>query len=178
MNKSDDGFDTPLSRTGIVRLISVSDRIYRRLLVIYPEDFRSEYAGEMARYFGEMCEDALRRGGLLALLMMWLQTLSELALSARAERARTIPQTERESSTAVLLVLCFWPGAGQAYNGQPVKGIVHALVTLTLLITVIVILPQSLGLWFLVMLAGFVVYSTLDAWVIAKKINVALRNDS
>ncbi len=48
---------------------SGSTRLYRRLLWFYPEEFREEYAQEMECYFGELCEDSLRRGGLVALLV-------------------------------------------------------------------------------------------------------------
>ena len=159
------------------KAISGSTSIYRRLLFFYPEDFRREYAGEMARYFGELCEDALRRGGFPALVAMWVRTLSELALSARVERAKVLPQTERTPSDAVLLATCFWPGAGQAYNGQPIKGVVHALVFLTSIVVAYFLEMVGNGLWYIWLVVVVVfIYSAMDAWIKARKINAALRD--
>lgn len=151
------------------KVVSLSVRLYRKLLLAYPRDFREEYAGEMARYFGELCEDSVRRGGTLALLATWLRTLYEFAVSTRLERKRTIPQREIRPGDAVMSALFLFPGCGQAYNGQPVKAVAHVLGLLGSFIV--------LGLWFqpsmnyaMALLTSIHVYSALEAWLTARRL--------
>lgn len=169
MNGSDDPL-APRHR----KAVSLSVGIYRKLLVAYPRELREEYAGEMARYFGELCKDSVGRGGLVALLVMWLQTLYELAVSARLERKRSIPRRQTSPGDAVAAALLLFPGCGQAYNGQPVKAVAHALSVPGI--------PIAFGLWLgagahiaLALLFGIYLYSTLDAWITARRIKALQR---
>ncbi len=58
-------------------------KIYRALLTAYPAEFRHEYADEMERLF----EERLRRE---PRVRVWLDTLSDLALSAATEHLHTL----------------------------------------------------------------------------------------
>lgn len=150
-----------------------SIRVYRRLLVAYPEDFRKEYTEEMVRYFGELCEDSLRRGGLPTLLITWLRTLWELARSSRAERRGTVPDIDINAPSATALSLLVFPGTGQVYNRQSVKGATHALLFLVTF--------SGAGLWLFgskalgVTLVCIWVYSAVDALLSARRIKALQR---
>ena len=63
-------------------------RIYRRLLALYPAEFRARYADEMVQLFGDQLRDARlgdARGGTVR---TWLRALGDLAVTAASERAR------------------------------------------------------------------------------------------
>jgi hypothetical protein len=54
-----------------------SSRLYSRLLVLYPEDLRREYAADMALVFAEDLEAARRQDGLRGVFRVWSCALSE-----------------------------------------------------------------------------------------------------
>ncbi len=72
-------------------------RIYRRLLRLYPADFRHEYEGEMRRLFAEQLWDARKSGGgRKAIAGLWSRTLLDLAATAprqHLERTNRVRQT-------------------------------------------------------------------------------------
>jgi hypothetical protein len=63
-------------------------RIYRRLLALYPPEFRARYADEMVQLFGDQLRDA--RAGRVpgGSTRTWLRALRDLTVTAAAERAR------------------------------------------------------------------------------------------
>jgi hypothetical protein len=65
---------------------SVPLQIYRRLLALYPRDFRARYADEMARLFADQLRDAAASGRPAAEVRTWLRALADLAVTATAER--------------------------------------------------------------------------------------------
>lgn len=77
-----------MSLSRLPRLIMISDRVYRRLLFLYPTRFRREFGAEMAQTFRACCLAAIGRRGPSALVSLWGLTLWDLVLSALAERAR------------------------------------------------------------------------------------------
>lgn len=64
--------------------MSASERLFRRLLGLYPAAFRAEYGEPMAQLFADQRRDALRagRGGLA---WLWLDTLADLLVTAARE---------------------------------------------------------------------------------------------
>lgn len=72
-------------RLGGRRLVALSVRAYRALLLAYPPSFRSEFGDEMARAFRDSCREALTRRGPPALVPLWLHTLSDLMGSTAGE---------------------------------------------------------------------------------------------
>ncbi len=68
------------------KMLSISDRAYRRLLMAYPPAFREEYGQPMAQLFRDCCRDAGREGGSAQVLRLWLRTLPDLARTALSER--------------------------------------------------------------------------------------------
>ena len=69
------------------KISSLSPRLYRLLLAIYPADFRREYGREMQQVFCDLCRDELRRNGKLGLLRLWLRTLADLIRTASGEHS-------------------------------------------------------------------------------------------
>ena len=58
-------------------------RLYRRLLRLYPAEFRHQYEDEMRRLFAEQLWDARRSGGgRMAIAGLWSRTLLDLAITA------------------------------------------------------------------------------------------------
>ncbi len=70
------------------RLLSFSERVYRLLLVAYPERFRREYERQMIQVFGDLCRRECRRVGTLGVIRLWISTLLDLGVSALGERGR------------------------------------------------------------------------------------------
>jgi len=58
-------------------LLAASDRIYRLLLIAYPDDFRHTYGSEMIRVFHDSCHNAIAHAG---------ATQIEITLAALADR--------------------------------------------------------------------------------------------
>jgi len=67
-------------------LVALADRVYRRLLVLYPARFRREFGAEMARTFRACRRDAYADAGIAGFARCWLTTLCDLVVSAGAER--------------------------------------------------------------------------------------------
>jgi hypothetical protein len=68
-----------------------SERVYRALIRLYPEEVRRRYAEEMVLYFWDLCREAWRRGGPMALALLWARTLPDLIFSALKERGALLP---------------------------------------------------------------------------------------
>lgn len=70
--------------SGVNKGPSVSERVYRLLLLAYPSDFRREYGSCMVQLFRDCCRDNTRdsRSGLSRL---WLRTLLDLVQTAPKE---------------------------------------------------------------------------------------------
>lgn len=158
------------------KVISGSLIIYRRLLRVYPKSVREKCADKKVRYFEVLCKDSLRRGGLVAFTIMWVKMLYELAVSAKVEREKIVPQRQTAPSVAVLVAMIYLPGAGQAYNRQPVKSFIHTLAFLALIFSPF-LWYQSGEFYLFIPAAVFLVYSALDAWITARKSKVTLRAD-
>jgi hypothetical protein len=52
--------------TGLSQVPSVSERVYKALLVAYPKEFRRAYGLHMAQVFKDLCREEQRRGGVFA----------------------------------------------------------------------------------------------------------------
>lgn len=65
--------------------VLLSDALYRRLLVLYPKAFRSEYGTEMAQVFRDRMRDQYRSRGNVGVLALWPAALRDLLTAAAAE---------------------------------------------------------------------------------------------
>ena len=68
-----------------------SERVYRALIRLYPEEVRRRYAEEMVLYFGDLCREGWHSGGPIALAFLWARTLPDLILTALKERGALLP---------------------------------------------------------------------------------------
>lgn len=69
------------------RFVTVSERLYRLLLLAYPPGFRRLYGPPMAQVFGDCCRAAYRRHGTAGLAGLWVHILLDLVATAPAEHA-------------------------------------------------------------------------------------------
>jgi hypothetical protein len=73
--------------------MTTPERIYRRLLRVYPADFRRDYAEPMAQLFADQLRDSRAAGTMAGPLGLWIRTLLDLAtssISQHLERDRTV----------------------------------------------------------------------------------------
>jgi hypothetical protein len=68
------------------RSVQRSVRVYEKLLVAYPAEFRQKYAREMALVFREMASEAIERQGILGLGWFWCRVLGDLLTTALQEQ--------------------------------------------------------------------------------------------
>jgi len=70
------------------RLMIISERFYRLLLLAYPGEFRRAYRREMIQTFRDCCREALQRGQ-WGMLRLWGLVLYDLVTTAFIEHVRT-----------------------------------------------------------------------------------------
>ena len=70
------------------RLLSVSAAIYRRLLRLYPADFRQDFDQPMRQVFRDLCRDAYRQTGAWGLAQCWATALFDLLQNVIIERRK------------------------------------------------------------------------------------------
>ena len=90
------------------KLVSLSVRVYRRLLVLYPTAYRREYGPWMVQAFRDLCRAAYRQGGARRVGQLWLRTLADTLATAAAERL-AVPRAGRPATSLAPLS---WPGVG------------------------------------------------------------------
>lgn len=112
-------------------LLSLSERVYRALLIAYPAAYRREYGALMVQVFRDMCRDAYRQGGAAAVALWWCSTLLDLVYTAFEQRRKvrlTMSKSTFVRFTGILLIVggaCwslaafsqFQPGDHYSYYG-------------------------------------------------------------
>jgi hypothetical protein len=73
----------PSTRSG---LLAACDRLYRTFLLAYPRAFRREFGPHMAQAFRDCCRQAQGERGAVGILILWVPTLRDLAITALLER--------------------------------------------------------------------------------------------
>ena len=73
------------------RGVRVSERIYRRLPLAYPKQFRDAYEPHMAQVFRDLYREELWRGRTAGLVRLWVRTGLDLASTVVAERRSSHP---------------------------------------------------------------------------------------
>jgi hypothetical protein len=68
--------------------MSRSERVYRALLLAYPEEFRRKYGPQMEQAFGDLYREVRERGGRRGIAWFWALTISDLARTAKAQRVK------------------------------------------------------------------------------------------
>jgi hypothetical protein len=100
-------------RTIQTPLLSLSERVYRMLLIAYPAAYRREYGALMVQVFRDMCRDSYRQGGAAAVALWWCSTLLDLVYTAFEQRRKvrfTVSKSTFMRLTGVLLIVggAFW----------------------------------------------------------------------
>lgn len=70
------------------RLVHVSERWFRLLQRLYPPDFRDDMGDAIVETYRDRARDALRRGGMLRLAVVWVRALLDSLRNGSGERAR------------------------------------------------------------------------------------------
>jgi hypothetical protein len=76
--------------------VSRHERVYRRLLRLYPEHFTSDYADEMTRLFADQLLDAKDSHEPFAVAGLWIRSIADLMATApghHLQRGQPVPQT-------------------------------------------------------------------------------------
>ncbi len=89
------------------RLVNVSERWFRLLERLYPPDFRDDIGDAVVETYRDRARDALRRGGILRLALVWMRALADSLRNGPGERVRpavsVLPERQsdrHEDSTA------------------------------------------------------------------------------
>ncbi len=84
-------------------LLSLSNRVYRRLLLAYPPTFRQQYGVEMAQVFRTHCRIAFQMAGVGGVLRLWLPTLLDWVWTAARERLASLFSGRYDMNDTTLL---------------------------------------------------------------------------
>lgn len=82
-------------KRGVSKVLAFSTWLYGLFLYAYPSTFRRRYGSRMACVFRDSCRDALQRHSLAALVSLWMETLSDLLLTACLERWSILKEKTR-----------------------------------------------------------------------------------
>lgn len=89
-------------------MLTTSERVYQRLLWLYPADYRREYGPDMMHLFRDLQRDALRQHGTTGLATLWMRVIVDFVTSLVAEYRRLGARMSRTSyaqSSGSLLML-------------------------------------------------------------------------
>ena len=78
----------------ISRVEFVSEKIYGRLLALYPAEHRRKYGPLMAQLFRDQCRDAYRQQRSLGLLKLWCRVLPDIAATSVVEHIAAVGRRE------------------------------------------------------------------------------------
>ena len=85
------------------RSFSVSQSIYQRLLLAYPQQHRAAYGAAMAQLFRDQCRDAWNESRGWGLLKLWLRVLPDLINTSIIERLAALnPRKSMSNKMAAL----------------------------------------------------------------------------
>jgi hypothetical protein len=91
------------------KMISVSEKIYRQLLRLYPQAHRRNYAEQMAQLFRDQCRDAWRTQHSAGILKLWLRVLPDIAktsvIEQITERNQTMKSINSKNAPTILLIV-------------------------------------------------------------------------
>jgi hypothetical protein len=76
------------------KAVTVSVKIYGRLLAAYPADFRREYGPAMKQLFRDQCRDAWSQAQGRGLVLLWLRVLPDWAKTSLVERLLNLHRRE------------------------------------------------------------------------------------
>jgi hypothetical protein len=80
------------------------ERVYRRLLRLYPRAFRAQYGAEMSRLFSDQLQDAQSSGQPRAIASLWLRSIVDLIVTVPhhlLQKKQLVPQPIDAPSTSL-----------------------------------------------------------------------------
>ncbi|MGH9162669.1 MAG: ADOP family duplicated permease [Vicinamibacteraceae bacterium] len=80
------------------RLMNASGRWFRLLLRLYPVDFRDEMGAALVEAYRDRAREALRRGGVIRLAVVWVRALLDALRNGLGERVRPAVSGRRTGS--------------------------------------------------------------------------------
>ncbi len=86
------------SPAGATPLLAITLWVYRRLLVIQPPSFRSEYGTSITQVFRQSCLDAYHADGALGVMRLWLPACGDVLSGAVAEYCTLLIGTVKGST--------------------------------------------------------------------------------
>jgi hypothetical protein len=90
---------------------AVSERLYRKMLRLYPKSHRREYGEPMAQLFRDQCRDAWASGRYAGLTRLWMRTLPDLGKTciteqiSKIERNNIMKYLNAKSTPTLLLII-------------------------------------------------------------------------
>lgn len=78
-----------------IKVLARSQKIFERLLVVYPKSHREEYGAAMSQLFRDQCRDVWNEAGRWGLTKLWLRVLPDLVKTSITERLSAL--NERKS---------------------------------------------------------------------------------
>ncbi|MBI5878221.1 MAG: hypothetical protein HZB53_11270 [Chloroflexi bacterium] len=91
--------------------LTVSLRVFRQLLRLYPSQFRSDYGDEMLHVFRHVVSDEYTQGGARSLTALWLRTVPDLVVNAADEHIQEGGVTMRSNLIRVFALAGLASGA-------------------------------------------------------------------
>jgi hypothetical protein len=96
------------------KLIRKSEQLYNRLVQLYPQKFKRQFAEEMKFVFSESLREAYERDGNMGIAVLWAWTLIDLAASLFKEHWR-----ERKGDHPMVQKPTLFAGIGTGVLRQP-----------------------------------------------------------
>jgi hypothetical protein len=84
------------------KLVVLSEKIYRKLLLLYPPAHRRDYGGLMAQLFRDQCRDAYREGRTAGLMKLWLRVLPDIGRTSIQEQIAAIERKKIMKNITVI----------------------------------------------------------------------------
>ncbi len=107
----------------------LSLRLYRSLLVIYPEPFRSRFAPEMTQLFADCCREYWQESRWLGMATLWAYTAGELSYAIwtyhLAPRLHPAPLLAVPVAALLFLPLLWFVEPGLSYVKQKPAAATH-----------------------------------------------------
>jgi len=66
------------------KIIEISEKIYRKLLRLYPPAHRREYEELMAQLFRDQCRDAYREQRFIGMIRLWRRALPDFGKNCKS----------------------------------------------------------------------------------------------
>lgn len=138
-----------------LQLLNLSQRVFARLLVLYPRHYRQEYGPHMAQLFKDCSREAVSQNGSAALLALWISTLFDLLKTAIEENFKEFNFMPKEKFVRlggwalmlgpVLFVLTLFVGSLELSYYDPLGGREAAIEYLKLVFGPIAMLCFAIG---------------------------------